>query len=95
MKKIIPILMTCVLCLTACSSKVDPTSDVTIGWKNGVITINGKDTALTSYSGYQADITNGASGLSFHFTLDSATDVTNLTINTQGIMEENMDKFKL
>lgn len=94
MKKIVPILMICVLCLTACSSKSDPTSDITVGWENGVISINDKDTALTSYSGNQADIENGASGLTFHFMLDSATDVTNLTINTQGIMEENMDKYK-
>lgn len=94
MKKIIPILMTCVLCLTGCSSKVSTTSDITVGWENGVISIGGKATALTSYSGYEAIIENGNAGLTYNFTLDNATDVTNLSVNVQGIMEENMDKYK-
>lgn len=94
MKKIIPILMTCVLCLTGCSSKVSPTSDITVGWENGVISIGGKATALTSYSGYEAIIENGNAGLTYNFALDNATDVTNLSVNVQGIMEENMDKYK-
>lgn len=94
MKKIIPILMTCVLCLTGCSNKVSPTSDITVGWENGVISIGGKATALTSYSGYDAIIENGNAGLTYNFALDNATDVTNLSVNVQGIMEENMDKYK-
>lgn len=94
MKKIIPILMTCALCLTGCSSSVSPTSDITVGWENGVISIGGKATALTSYSGYEATIENGNAGLTYNFSLDNATDVTNLSVNVQGIMEENMDKYK-
>ena len=94
MKKIIPVLMTCVLCLTGCSSKVSPKSDITVGWENGVISIGGKATALTSYSGYEAIIENGNAGLTYNFALDNATDVTNLSVNVQGIMEENMDKYK-
>lgn len=94
MKKIIPILMTCVLCLTGCSSNVSPTSDITVGWENGVISIGGKATSLTSYSGYEATIEGGNGGLDYQFSLDNATDVTNLSVNVQGIMEENMDKYK-
>lgn len=94
MKKIIPILMTCALCLTGCSSSVSPTSDITVGWDNGVISIGGKATELTSYSGYEATIESGNGGLNYQFSLDNATDVTNLSVNVQGIMEENMDKYK-
>lgn len=94
MKKIIPILMTCALCLTGCSSSVSPTSDITVGWENGVISIGGKATSLTSYSGYEATIEGGNAGLTYNFSLDNATDVTNLSVNVQGIMEENMDKYK-
>jgi hypothetical protein len=73
---------------------VSPTSDITVGWENGVISIGGKATALTSYSGYEAIIENGNAGLTYNFALDNATDVTNLSVNVQGIMEENMDKYK-
>ena len=93
MKKKVIALLLCVLCLTGCSS-VNPSSDVTVGWDNGVITYNGKSTALTEYKGYEATITNGGAGLSYRLSLDSATDVTNISVNYQGIVEENMDKYK-
>lgn len=80
---------------TGCSSSVnDVSGDVTVGWENGVITMNGKSTPITSYSGYQATIENGGGGLTYQMTLDSAKDVTNITANTQQILEENMDKYK-
>lgn len=94
MKKTLPILLLCVLCLTGCSSTVDPTSDVTVTWNNGVIEYKGKDTGLTEYSGYEASIENGGGGLSYRISLDSAKDVTNISVNTQGILEENMDTYK-
>jgi hypothetical protein len=75
-----------------CSSG-NPTEDITVKWDNGVIKIDGKETQLESYSGYEAAGTAN-SGLYFELSLDTATDVTNITSNTQGIMEENMDKYK-
>lgn len=80
--------------LTGCSKKVDPTKDVTVKWDNGVIKIDGKATAITSYKGYEATINGGNCGLDYFFMLDSAKDVTNIGANTQAILEENMDKIK-
>lgn len=94
MKKIISLLMICVLCLMGCSKVGDPTDDVTVKWDNGTIIVNGVETDLTEYKGYEATIEFGNGGLDYLFTLDYATDVTNITINTQGIMEENMDTYK-
>jgi hypothetical protein len=95
MKKLIPILMLCVLFLTACSSSQNNiTSDVTVKWDNGVIYINGKATPITDYKGYEASVSNGSGGLSYIFTLDNAIDATNLAVNMQGIEEVNMTSFK-
>lgn len=88
------VLLLCVLLLTGCSSKTDPTSDLTVSWNNGVIQINGKDTALTSYCGYAASIAGGQGGIDYNFSLDTATDVTNISVNVQGVLEENMEKHK-
>lgn len=80
--------------LTGCSSKQNITSDVTVNWESGVIKFGKEASALTEYAGYQATIENGNGGLTYTFMLDNAKDVTNISINTQGILEENMDKYK-
>lgn len=94
MKRILLILMVCVMCLMGCSSRVSPTSDITAEIRDGVIYLNGKATSLTEYCGYEAKIEAGNGGLEYVFSLDSAKDVTNISVNAQGILEENMDKLK-
>lgn len=88
--------MSLTLLLTACSNGgYDPNGDVTIGWQDGVIMYNGKPTGLTEYIGYQAKVTAGNGGIDYDFTLDTDTaTVTNITPNTQGIEEANMNKYK-
>ena len=93
MKKILPALLLLVMCLTGCSS-AGPTDNITVGWESGVIKFGNKASELTEYNGSTAQIANGFSGLEYNFSLDSAPDVTSITLNAQGIQEENMDKFK-
>ena len=80
--------------LTGCSSKQDVTKDITVGWESGVIKFGDEATDLDSYTGYEAIITEGKGGLTYNFMLDNAKDVTNISINTQGILEEDMDEYK-
>jgi hypothetical protein len=80
--------------LTGCSKGNNVNADVTVKWDNGVIYMNGKATEVTSYNGYSATIENGNLGLTYLFSLDNAKDVTNISVNTQQILEENMDKLK-
>lgn len=95
MKRMLTILLLCVLCITGCSkSAADPNSDVVITWENGQIMYDGEDTGLTKYSGYQATIEGGKGGLTYEWMLDNAKDVTNITINYQGILQEDMDKYR-
>lgn len=95
MKRIVVLLMIFVLSLAGCSKnagEVDPTKDLTLEWSNGVISYNGKAMNVTAHHGYKVDIESGMGGLNYTLTLDSAKDVTNITVNQQGILEENMDK---
>lgn len=95
MKKWLPMLLLLALCLTGCSSgSANPDEDVTIKWENGVMSYKGTTFAVDSYSGYEAHVGSGTGGLSYDITIDTATDVTNITLNYQGIVEENMDKYK-
>lgn len=81
--------------LTGCSKGNDNVDDdVTVKWDNGVIYMNGKATEVTSYNGFSATIGKGNLDLTYEFFLDNAKDVTNLNVNTQQILEENMDKVK-
>lgn len=95
MKKIIPIMLILLIILTGCSSgpSGSPLESVTVEWKDGVIYYDGEATALTSYNGVEAEIENGNGGLNYTFLLDNATDVTSISVNTQNILEENMDKL--
>ncbi len=94
MKKIVPVLMLLLICLTGCSSGYDPAADVTIKWENGVTSYKGTTFAVDSYNGFSAKAASGQGGLGYTLTLDAANDVTSITVNTQGILEENMDKYK-
>lgn len=94
MKKRLMILLLLALLLTGCSSKADPSADVTVKWDNGELSYSGTKFDVTEYNGYSATVDGGKGGLSYNITLDSAKDVTNISVNTQGILEENMDKFK-
>ena len=94
MKRIILASLLSLMLLTGCSKGNNVNADVTVKWDNGVIYMNGKATEVTSYNGYTATIANGNLGLTYLFSLDNAKDVTNLGVNTQQILEENMDKLK-
>lgn len=94
MKKIVPVLMLLLICLTGCSNGYDPSANVTIKWENGVTSYKGTTFSVDSYNGYSAKAASGQGGLGYTLTLDAANDVTSITVNTQGILEENMDKYK-
>lgn len=94
MKKILPILLILLLCLTGCSSSADPNAPIVIGWENGTMSYKGKTFTVDSYKGYTAMVSTGMGGLSYNIFLDTANDVTSISCNTQSILEENMDKYK-
>lgn len=94
MKRLLPMLLLLAVCLTGCSNGVDPTKDVTIKWENGVTSYNGTTFTVDSYNGYSASVTNGSGGLDYTLSIDSAKDVTNLTVNYSAVEEENMNKYK-
>lgn len=94
MKKVLAILLLSVLLLTGCSSGANPSADVTIKWDNGVMSYNGTTFDVNEYNGFDARVESGQGGLSYRLTLDTAKDVTNITVNTQEILEENMSKYK-
>lgn len=94
MKKMLPICLLLFLCLTGCSSKADPNGAVTIKWENGVTSYNGTVFAVDEYNGYSAYTESGEGGLSYTQSIDSAKDVTHITVNAQGVEEENMTKYK-
>lgn len=94
MKKIVSlILLVSLICLTGCSN-TSPDQPITVKWENGVTSINNKAVTFTEYGGYYASIEGGLGGYIFRLNLDTAKDVTTLTENTQGILEENMYKYK-
>lgn len=94
MKKVIPVLLVFVLLLTGCSSSQDISDNVTVKLENGVIKFGNTATSFTEYKGYTASVTGGMGGIDYTLTLDSAVDVTNITVNVQGIVQEDMDTLK-
>lgn len=94
MKKLFSMLILLIMVfMVGCGSKAaDPSGDLTIKW-DGVSYTYG-DTALnfSTYTGSmaQVDMPTGT----YLVTIDTAKDVTNITVNNQGILEENMDKYK-
>lgn len=93
MKKILPVFLLLLVCLTGCSSDSD--GNVVIKYSNGVYTYKGKAMVTDEYKGYEANITTpDAIGGTYSMTMDSAKDVTNLSVNFQQVLEENMDKYK-
>lgn len=86
-------LLLCLL-LTGCSSGVGPTDNITVKWENGVITYKGTVLPVTEYHGYKAFIESGLGGEHYTFTIENVPDVTSISVNTQSVLEENMDKYK-
>lgn len=97
MKRLLAIMLMLLVCLTGCSSgarSFGPEDDVTVTWTDGVLYF-GKDASMASeYKGFSAIYGPDTTGCVFNLAIDSAKDVTNITVNTQGILEENMDKHK-
>ena len=93
MKKVITILMTLCLLLTGCSSgSKNPDGDVTVKWQAGQIFFGSKTLPIVTYSGYEATISDGV--YQYDLSIDEVKDLTMLSVNTQGIEEINMDKYK-
>ena len=94
MKKWTILLLGIVLLLTGCS-KYDPAKEVKVGWADGHITYNGKPTELTSYSGSVAEAMGGYGGQDYYFSYEpGAADASNISANTQGVLVQDMTKFK-
>lgn len=94
MKKIAALtVLLSLICLTGCS-KTDPNAPVTVKWENGTTSIDGNTVYFSEYSGDTARIENGLGGYTWDLSIDSAKDVTTLTENVQGILEEDMEQYK-
>lgn len=94
MKKMLMLIMVLVLCLTGCSSNIGPTDNVTFKFKDGLITYNGSPVTFTEYHGYRAIVEGGTGGLTYELMLEAGNDVTSISVNTQSVLEENMDNYK-
>lgn len=99
MKKIFPILliMLSIICSGCSSSKYDPTKEVTIKFVDGQFDFGDGGVTVSEYDGLTCSIKDdvGKGGVSYELALDlDATDVTTIGLNTQGILESNMDKYK-
>lgn len=79
--------------LTGCAS-ISPTSDFTVKWQSGKLYNGNKEIPATKYTGTEAIVENGKGGLTYELSLDSAKDVTNITLNVQNILEEQMSSYK-
>lgn len=99
-KKLIAILVLVlsVFGLVGCGDKVatGPTDDVVVKWNGATIEYGGNVLTLSSIKSGYAEVSSdiSADGNGYTFMLDSAKDVTNITVNTQGVLQENMDKYK-
>ena len=95
MKKILLLLMICVVCLTGCSSAAGgPTDPITFEFENGQVKFDGSPVLFTEYKGYECNINGGSGGLSYTMALEMGDDFTTHTWNTVPVLEENMDKHK-
>ncbi len=69
-------------------------SPLTLEWKDGVIYYDGQPTDIIEHAGYYAKVTNPGNGATYTIAKDNATDPSQLLINTEGVLEENMNKYK-
>ena len=99
MKKILSMLVASVLLIGLCGcggSATDPTSDLTLKWDGVNLSYEGKVLSISEHKGSVVNIGPevSAGSLNYELILDMAKDVTNITVNNQGILEENMEKLK-
>ncbi len=95
MKKLILTFLVLSTILMGCSSgTTDVNKDVTVKWENGIIKFGNNESPVTSYKGWTATIEGGNGGLDYTIQLDTARDVTNITLNTQGVDQQYMDTMK-
>lgn len=100
MKKFVSVLLCTLLlvCVMGCGQKVaaDPAAPVTLSWDGYTLSHNGNILNITEHTGDAASVDKsiGLGGLGYRFAIDMSKDVTNISVNTQGILEENMDKIK-
>lgn len=99
MKKIFSALLACALLVTICGcggKSADPTGALTLTWDGYSLSYDGNPLSISEHKGSVVSIGPevGTGGLSYNVMLDSSKDVTNITVNTQGILEENMEKLK-
>ena len=94
MRKKLLLILALVLCLTGCSSNAGPEDDVTFKFENGSITYGGKPVTFTEYKGYEAVVEGGTGGVDYTLILEAGNDITSISVNTQSILEENMDNYK-
>lgn len=93
MRRLLPMCLLLVLLLTGCSSSVDRTGSVTVKWENGVVSYGGKTLTLDEFEGYTATVT-GPDGCRYNMAIENTPDITNLSINYQQVLEENMTSLK-
>lgn len=79
--------------LAGCSSSSGPHDNITLEWKSGIITYNGKTLSVDSFDGVHATATT-ATGSSVTMQMEQVKDLGWLEYNTQGIEEMNMNDYK-
>lgn len=101
MKRFLSMLM-CVLMVVSIvgcggsKSAADPGESVTLSWNGYALSFDGNALNISEHKGNEVIIDSaiGANGMYYSIALDMSKDVTNLTINNQGILEEDMSKLK-
>lgn len=100
MKKFLSVVLCALMIFSVvgCGSKAaaDPAAPVTLDWDGYALSYDGKVLNISEHKGASVSIDSsvGMGGLLYSVMLDTSKDVTNISANTQGILEENMDKLK-
>lgn len=100
MKKFVKYVFVCLTALTlvGCGKDAvaDPGGSVTLEWDGYTLSFDGKPLAISEHRGNNVIVNSdvGTNGGYYNMALDISKDVTNLTINNQGIPEEEMSKLK-
>ena len=95
MKKLFGVLLTLIITVSVIGcggSSADPAGDIVLKWDGLSYTYNDKVLNFNQYTGSMAEVSMPTG--KYVVNIDTAKDVTNITANNQGILEENMDKYK-